>query len=1060
MQILQVDLDNVKSYTSASIPFTPGINAICGENGAGKSTLLEAIGFALFGHAPFMPQSQIVREGEKTATITVHVLGDDERAYHVVRKVGGTNQHFVYDPELDQKLADGVEESLAWLRDFAGVDEATDLDALFSDAVGVAQGKLTTVFTETPSRRKDVFDPLLRVDEYQNAGDRLREPRSWLGHRCQEYEKDMARLEARTEPLPDREAESMKLAEAIEEAENRTTKLKSGLAEVASRKEMLDTFKVRLDALKQEVTKAESEKQYAAARLWEAQEALTRAEAAQAVVDKTTAGHDAYMAAEAALEELDTQRDTRDKLRDEKQRDEKQLAKIEEQLAGLARQLEAVAEAEAMMAELRPQVEEQVRLEQALADARRDADRLKLERGALADAQTRLSELRDTLVEVQSGVAQRRQVEAELNELRTALIPLNAECAAASETVTSKKTELGSLSDQQAQAAGRVDQAERDLAQERRRLADWEQRRAKLQDEVSERARLETECEAGRQELETLHARADELTETAARHTAELDHVGTQLQALTSTKAGQCPVCERELTPEHRDELLARQQARQKELDEALAGVRAEQKAVQKAVRAQDKALRRQEEELKRLARADEVEAATAQIATLLEICEQRENRLREVQTEAAGLEARIEALRAQLTEIEARQRELDTAQQAKQGEADALERRLRDLPRSVDVETLMAQISDQDGRIEERGAAVEALSDAPDKVERLGQELATLGDPRSEYRRQEGTAGRRAAVAQEQADAERRKAEVTTALAAHAETLEAYDGLDDRIVEARGTRSAHEEDHRRYLEYSREAATLPERREAVDTRFHEAEAAVERHREIAAARDAVAAEFDANEYALVEAKHGTLTRELAELKGQLGQQRQRQAVLGAEIVELRQTKSRLDKVCAEHAEHRDLLALLEYLRQVLHDAGPEITKALVGVISRQAEDLYMDIMRDYTARLRWTDDYDIELVAGGKTRSFQQLSGGEQTAAALAVRLALLREISSINLAFFDEPTANLDRERRTNLAAQILNVRGFAQLFVISHDDTFEQDTDHVIHVAKRNGASEVEA
>jgi exonuclease SbcC len=80
--------------------------------------------------------------------------------------------------------------------------------------------------------------------------------------------------------------------------------------------------------------------------------------------------------------------------------------------------------------------------------------------------------------------------------------------------------------------------------------------------------------------------------------------------------------------------------------------------------------------------------------------------------------------------------------------------------------------------------------------------------------------------------------------------------------------------------------------------------------------------------------------------------------------------------------------------------------------------------------------------------------------AAALAVRLALLRETSTIDVAFFDEPTANLDGERRANLARQILNVKGFSQLFVISHDDTFEQDTDHVVRVWKEDGVSYVDA
>jgi len=33
------------------------------------------------------------------------------------------------------------------------------------------------------------------------------------------------------------------------------------------------------------------------------------------------------------------------------------------------------------------------------------------------------------------------------------------------------------------------------------------------------------------------------------------------------------------------------------------------------------------------------------------------------------------------------------------------------------------------------------------------------------------------------------------------------------------------------------------------------------------------------------------------------------------------------------------------------------------------------------------------------------------------------------------------------------------FLQLFVISHDDTFERDTDNVVWVVKENGVSRVE-
>ena len=67
--------------------------------------------------------------------------------------------------------------------------------------------------------------------------------------------------------------------------------------------------------------------------------------------------------------------------------------------------------------------------------------------------------------------------------------------------------------------------------------------------------------------------------------------------------------------------------------------------------------------------------------------------------------------------------------------------------------------------------------------------------------------------------------------------------------------------------------------------------------------------------------------------------------------------------------------------------------------------------------------------------------------AAALSVRLALLKQLSDVRIAFFDEPTTNMDAERRENLATQISNIKHFDQLFVISHDDTFEGYVDNVI-------------
>ncbi len=71
---------------------------------------------------------------------------------------------------------------------------------------------------------------------------------------------------------------------------------------------------------------------------------------------------------------------------------------------------------------------------------------------------------------------------------------------------------------------------------------------------------------------------------------------------------------------------------------------------------------------------------------------------------------------------------------------------------------------------------------------------------------------------------------------------------------------------------------------------------------------------------------------------------------------------------------------------------------------------------------------------------------------AALAVRLALLRILVATDVAFFDEPTTNMDQERRQQLAESLANLKSFRQLFVISHDETFAALTEHTIHLERQ--------
>jgi DNA repair protein SbcC/Rad50 len=138
-----------------------------------------------------------------------------------------------------------------------------------------------------------------------------------------------------------------------------------------------------------------------------------------------------------------------------------------------------------------------------------------------------------------------------------------------------------------------------------------------------------------------------------------------------------------------------------------------------------------------------------------------------------------------------------------------------------------------------------------------------------------------------------------------------------------------------------------------------------------------------------------------------------------------------------------------EFIRTTLKEAAPRVARNYVYHVSLEANQIFREISGNAERTLIWTEDYSIQLEEDGFRRPFQSLSGGEQMSAALAVRLALLKQLTDIRIAFFDEPTTNMDAERRENLASEISRITSFDQLFVISHDETFDHYVDNVIVV-----------
>ncbi len=190
----------------------------------------------------------------------------------------------------------------------------------------------------------------------------------------------------------------------------------------------------------------------------------------------------------------------------------------------------------------------------------------------------------------------------------------------------------------------------------------------------------------------------------------------------------------------------------------------------------------------------------------------------------------------------------------------------------------------------------------------------------------------------------------------------------------------------------------------------------------------------------------------------------------------LRVRKERFEEVSREISLYRgfierarrihEVLSIACYLRENVFnvDKAPEALRSrALRVIEEEASRILSEFELDYTV-IGITGDIDIIASSPYASRSFQELSSGEQVAVALAIILALHKIVGKgrLGVVVLDEPTIHLDTERRRKLIEIIKSFRGghiIPQLVVVTHDREVVNAADTVYLVRKKpNGVSEV--
>lgn len=450
MEILSVVLKNFKSHRDRQFVFQPGTNAICGENGAGKTSILEAIAWVLFNHRGVYKNEDLVRNGSGSAQVTVSFISQrDGRTYEVQRCT--SRGYTIFDPQLGVRLdyRHIEDEVIPWLRQQLGVSPGTDLARLFANTIGVPQGTFTVDFLQPPDKRKQIFDSILKVEEYRQANQQLLSLEKYskaqvetLERLIAQYEESLAEwetLQARRQQLRQEIADD---ETTLQQSQEQLTQLQAEQMALQTQAAQIQQLTVQLDQLSIQMTA----KQQTIERL---QQLVERSRHA---VEQCTSNRDSYqgyLQTETTLQQLNQQLQRRQSIWQQREAQQAQLREWQQQVTRLTLQLEGLSQAALEREQLQPLVQQQAALEQqqtALAEQLNQLQALKLEQTSLTrqltqlkteqsrleqalaqvqDQQTAIEHIplweqkRDRLQEQISRVAAAKQFETELRQLVT-----------------------------------------------------------------------------------------------------------------------------------------------------------------------------------------------------------------------------------------------------------------------------------------------------------------------------------------------------------------------------------------------------------------------------------------------------------------------------------------------------------------------------------------------------------------------------------------------------------------------------------------------------------------
>ena len=374
----------------------------------------------------------------------------------------------------------------------------------------------------------------------------------------------------------------------------------------------------------------------------------------------------------------------------------------------------------------------------------------------------------------------------------------------------------------------------------------------------------------------------------------------------------------------------------------------------------------------------------------------------------------------------------------------------------STRVDEINQESLDLGKRLTELSQEIETAEKAQQELESLkvrAQELEKQLNALSK-RRNENNNRKRALEG-----AKKQQAEAEKKAAARKEDIKKYINLDSEITKIEKLRTEHQAARDAFFANQKDAQDLNNRRQDLTKWMKLLEEIRQTLSDKQKELIKLEKDYDQKRHSEVRLVKEQLVAKVATIKQKITDHCKNRLRLEEEIKKLKQIKEDIKAKLVEKKIFADKQELVNFLRsKIFNNVSVQLSERFREEISLRADRIYRNIA-ETDEELYWGDKYQIVLrdMQDGqiRERTDDQLSGGQTMSAVVSLRLALLQTIGA-RIAFFDEPTSNLDAARRANLAhafraidigREEVTEHWYDQLFLISHDVAFTEVTDQII-------------